>query len=110
MPMSAKPGYLSYQEICHIIGPTGQLTEAGLAKMKYLKAVQLESQRLLPSVWGTARQFDKDITISGYNIPAGTMVTRGEIARPSRDIRGSFHAGKPSLCHKEPLKGNKCPY
>ena len=65
-----------YQEICQTIGPTGQLSEAGLARMKYMKAVQLESQRLLPSVWGTARMFDKDITIRGYNIPAGTMVTR----------------------------------
>ena len=65
-----------YQEICDTIGPSGHLTEAALAKMRYMKAVQMESQRILPSVWGTSRVFDKDITVNGYNIPAGTTVIR----------------------------------
>ena len=65
-----------YQEICQTIGPTGQLTETALAKMRYMKAVQMESQRISPSVWGTSRVFDKDIVVSGYNIPAGTTIAR----------------------------------
>ena len=46
---------LLYREICDTIGPRGQLTEAALAKMKYIKAVQMESQRILPAIWGTSR-------------------------------------------------------
>ena len=65
-----------YKEISHTIGPTGQLTETGLAKMRYMKALQMESQRILPSVWGSSRMFDKDIVVNGYNIPAGTTVLR----------------------------------
>ena len=65
-----------YQEICDTIGPSGHLTEAALAKMRYMKAVQMESQRILPSIWGTSRMFDKDIVVNGYNIPAGTTVIR----------------------------------
>ena len=65
-----------YQEICQTIGPTGHLTETALAKMRYMKAVQMESQRILPSVWGSSRMFDKDIVVNGYNIPAGTTVLR----------------------------------
>ena len=49
---------------------------AALAKMRYMKAVQMESQRILPSIWGTSRVFDKDIVVNGYNIPAGTTVIR----------------------------------
>lgn len=44
-----------YREICDTIGPRGELTEAALAKMKYIKAVQMESQRILPAIWGTSR-------------------------------------------------------
>ena len=65
-----------YQEICDTIGPSGHLTESDLAKMRYMKAVQMESQRIQPSVWGTSRMFDKDLIINGYKIPAGTTVVR----------------------------------
>ena len=65
-----------YQEICDTIGPCGHLTESDLAKMRYMKAVQMESQRIQPSVWGTSRMFDKDLIINGYKIPAGTTVVR----------------------------------
>ena len=65
-----------YQEICQTIGPTGHLTQSDLAKMRYMKAVQMESQRIQPSVFGTSRMFDKDLVINGYNIPAGTTIVR----------------------------------
>ena len=65
-----------YKEICDTIGPEGHLTEAALNKMVYMKAVQMESQRLQPAVWGTSRIFRKDVAISGYRIPAGTTVAR----------------------------------
>jgi len=65
-----------YKEICKVIGPTGDLTEAALAKMKYMKAVQFESQRILPAIFGTSRYFEKDITVGGFRIPKGTVVVR----------------------------------
>ena len=46
---------LLYQEICRFMGPKGKMTESALAKMKYLKACQTESQRMLPAVFGSSR-------------------------------------------------------
>ena len=54
-----------YKEICDVIGPQGQLTESSLAKLKYMKAVQMESQRILPAIWGSSRYNN---TISGIII------------------------------------------
>ena len=65
-----------YKEICDVIGPKGDLTEAALAKMKYLKAVQFESQRMIPAIFGTSRYFEKDITVGGFRIPKGTVIVR----------------------------------
>jgi len=58
------------------MGPTGRLTPAALAKMKYLQACQKESQRLLPVVFGTGRQTQVDMVLGGYHIPSGTKVVR----------------------------------
>lgn len=68
-----------YKEICDVIGPQGQLTESSLAKMKYMKAVQMESQRILPAIWGSSRVYDKDVVIGGYSIPRGTAVIRAGV-------------------------------
>ena len=45
-----------YQEICDTIGPQGKVTESSLGKMRYLKACQTESQRILPAVFGSSRR------------------------------------------------------
>ena len=45
-----------YQEICDTIGPQGKVTESSLGKMRYLKACQMESQRILPVVFGSSRR------------------------------------------------------
>ena len=65
---------LLHREICSSLGPRGSLTPCALASMRYLKAVQAESQRLLPAIWATARVYDRDVTIAGYSIPRGTQV------------------------------------
>jgi len=65
-----------YQEICDVIGPDGNITEASLAKMKYLKACQTESQRMLPAAFGTSRRIQEDIVLGGYEIPKGTTLVR----------------------------------
>ena len=57
---------LLYREICQAIGPRGHLTEEKLNKMTYMKAVQMESQRLLPAVWGSSRTFRKDVAVQGF--------------------------------------------
>lgn len=57
-----------YQEICDIIGPDGKMTESALGKMKYMKACQTESQRILPAVFGSSRRPDKDIEIGGTTV------------------------------------------
>ncbi|XP_028968072.1 uncharacterized protein LOC100906274 [Galendromus occidentalis] len=40
----------------------------------YLRACTRESHRLLPVALGTGRILENDITLSGYNVPAGTMI------------------------------------
>merc|ERR1719431_806968 len=60
---------LLYQEICQVVGPQGRLDEAALGKMKYMKACQTESQRMLPAVLGSSHKIDSDLVIGGYNIP-----------------------------------------
>jgi len=58
-----------FKEIVDIVGTDGRLTETALSKMKYIKAVQMESQRMIPSVWATSRMYTKDIVLGGYHIP-----------------------------------------
>merc|ERR1712106_906431 len=67
---------LLYQEICDTIGPDGKMTEAALGKMKYVKACQTESQRMLPAIFGSSRRSDKDLYIRGFSIPKGTTIIR----------------------------------
>ena len=52
------------------------MTESALGKMKYMKACQTESQRMLPAIFGTSRRIERDIVIGGFNIPRGTTVVR----------------------------------
>jgi len=65
-----------YKEICDIIGPHGEMTETALAKMKYMKACQTESQRIAPATFGSSRRTDKDMVLGGYEIPKGITVIR----------------------------------
>jgi len=65
-----------YQEIIEVIGPNGTMSEEALAKMKYLKACQTESQRILPALFGTSRKTTVDMVLGGYQVPAGTTVVR----------------------------------
>ena len=73
-----------YQEIKEKLGDK-KLTPKILNELKYLKAVQHESSRLLPSVGGMARITQKDIVCSGYQIPKGTYVAYGFTALMRRE-------------------------
>ena len=67
---------LLYQEICATIGPEVAVPETALAKMKYMKACQTESQRILPTVFRTVRRAEEGLVIGGYEIPKKTTVLR----------------------------------
>ena len=41
--------------------------------MRYLHACNLEAQRLFPLVQGISRVTQKDLVLSGYLVPAGTV-------------------------------------
>lgn len=62
-----------YQEIKEKLGDN-KLTPAILNELKYLKAVQHESQRLLPAIGGVSRLSQKDMVLKGYQIPKNTMI------------------------------------
>jgi len=57
------------------ICPSGDITEDHLKEMTYLKACIRESHRLTPGLTlGTARPAPRDLEMSGYEIPEGTLI------------------------------------
>ena len=65
---------LLYQEIRTVV-KDGGITESKLNQMKYLKACLQESQRLKPAVSGFSRTVPTDITLGGFQVPKGTVVS-----------------------------------
>ena len=64
---------LLYREIQEVMGE-GEVTVAGLKRMKYLRACSQESQRLLPVVSASSRRTQTDLVLSNYHVPAGSCV------------------------------------
>ncbi|CAL1535881.1 unnamed protein product [Lymnaea stagnalis] len=63
------------KEILDIVGPDGPLTKQALAQMSYLKACVKESFRInFPTIGGTIRALPVDVILSGYRVPAGTLI------------------------------------
>lgn len=52
-----------------------EFTEASMKNVPYLRACIKESQRVYPLVIGNARGLTRDSVISGYRVPAGTIVS-----------------------------------
>ncbi|XP_031571785.1 uncharacterized protein LOC116305923 [Actinia tenebrosa] len=63
-----------YEEIVSVTGKDGYLTAKNMGRISYLKACLKESMRVNPVVIGNARFLDEDIVLSGYNIPAKTLI------------------------------------
>ncbi|XP_054706842.1 LOW QUALITY PROTEIN: uncharacterized protein LOC129216650 [Uloborus diversus] len=66
---------LLYQEIMKTLPHKDQkMTPVAFSEFRYLKSCLKESQRLHPIAGGAARVLDHDVVMSGYKIPAGTMI------------------------------------
>lgn len=63
-----------YEEIIKVAPKGTQPTKEHIDHMPYLKGVIRESLRIYPVAPGVARVLDHDITVQGYNIPAGTCI------------------------------------
>ncbi|XP_070561093.1 probable cytochrome P450 301a1, mitochondrial isoform X3 [Ptychodera flava] len=63
-----------YEEIMSVLPSSGKITADALQKMVYLKGCIKETFRQFPTVIGTARVTSTDMVLSGYHVPAGTMV------------------------------------
>ena len=55
-----------HEEICSVLGPRGEVNEAGLGKMRYLKACQTESQRMANASFATSRRLQVYKTVSRH--------------------------------------------
>ncbi|PFX18324.1 cytochrome P450 27C1-like [Stylophora pistillata] len=63
-----------YEEVTSLVGPHGDFTPESFAKLEYIKACVKESMRLHPAAHSWARVLTQDLLLSGYLVPAGTMV------------------------------------
>jgi len=63
-----------YKELKSALGKDGRLTSKILPKLPYLRACQMESQRLLPVTFGIGRQTETDMVLGGYQVPRRTKV------------------------------------
>ncbi|CAH3104924.1 unnamed protein product [Porites lobata] len=63
-----------YEEVLSLIGPHGDFNSENFAKLQYIKACVKESMRLHPIASGWARLLNQDVVISGYNVPANTVI------------------------------------
>ncbi|PIK34440.1 putative cytochrome P450 10 [Apostichopus japonicus] len=68
-----------YEEISRVVLPDEPVTPEVLQMLPYLKACVKESGenlpfKLFPTIDGTSRILDKNITLSGYNIPANSII------------------------------------
>ncbi|XP_035220008.1 LOW QUALITY PROTEIN: probable cytochrome P450 12a4, mitochondrial [Stegodyphus dumicola] len=64
-----------YEEIRKVLpNESDKITPTVFGELRYLKSCLKESMRLDPIVRGNARTLDHDVVISGYRVPAGTVI------------------------------------
>ncbi|XP_035231609.1 probable cytochrome P450 12a4, mitochondrial [Stegodyphus dumicola] len=72
-----------------------KITQNVFNELKYLKSCMKESQRMNPVIGGTGRQLETDVVISGYQVPAGTLIAVSfqEVYRDEKYFKNpeSFH-------------------
>jgi len=64
-----------FEEVDRVLGDTEEPTWEQITQLHYLNQVIKESHRLLPPVPGVGRSLENDLYVSGYLIPAGTVIT-----------------------------------
>jgi len=64
-----------HREVTRLMGPEDKLTPDKLNKLKYPMAVLKETMRMLPVTSGFGRLTQKDMVMSGYQIPKGTRAS-----------------------------------
>ncbi|MCM3761955.1 cytochrome P450 [Alkalihalobacillus oceani] len=62
-----------YQEVSRVVGDR-PATLADLSKLSYTENVIKETLRIQPTVWLISRYAEQDVTLGGYEIPAGSEV------------------------------------
>lgn len=102
------------EEVYQVLGPTAHFTRDKLSEMPYLKAVMRETNRHTPpGPLFTLRFLDQDVTLCGYNVPAGTriimsieglqndpaIVDKPEVYQPERFLQDAVEERK-----SDPLK------
>ncbi|XP_035214006.1 probable cytochrome P450 12a4, mitochondrial [Stegodyphus dumicola] len=64
-----------YEEISRLLPSKDlRITQEVFSELRYLKSCMKESQRMDPVVSGTVRQLENDVVLSGYKVPAGTLI------------------------------------
>lgn len=58
-----------------ILGTEAEPSYRDVANLKPLQHVLLETLRLYPPIWGVTRTPKRDVTLSGYRVPAGSIVS-----------------------------------
>ncbi|XP_033101536.1 1,25-dihydroxyvitamin D(3) 24-hydroxylase, mitochondrial-like [Anneissia japonica] len=63
-----------YQEVINMTDKDEPIRSEHFQNIPYMKAFVKETFRMLPTTDGTSRKLDQDIVLSGYNIPADTLI------------------------------------
>ncbi|XP_019631487.1 PREDICTED: cytochrome P450 10-like [Branchiostoma belcheri] len=63
-----------YREIVEVVPPGQTIDDKILNRMHYLRAVVKETFRVYPTVGNNLRTLDRDIVLSGYVVPARTVI------------------------------------
>ncbi|XP_071958319.1 1,25-dihydroxyvitamin D(3) 24-hydroxylase, mitochondrial-like [Antedon mediterranea] len=63
-----------YQEVISMADENEPITSDHLQDVPYLKACIKETFRMFPTTDGTSRKLDRDVVLSGYTVPADTLI------------------------------------
>ncbi|XP_006825135.1 cytochrome P450 10-like [Saccoglossus kowalevskii] len=84
-----------HQEVDSVLANSQEMTLESLQNIPYLKACVKETHRMMPTIDGTTRIPDKDIVLSGFHIPAKTVVRTHCIAGLMHEYFDEPHVFKP---------------
>ncbi|XP_070575854.1 probable cytochrome P450 49a1 isoform X2 [Ptychodera flava] len=95
-----------YQEVSRTLTDGEPITVQTLQRLPYLKACIKETHRMMPTIDGTTRIPDKDIVLSGYHIPANSVIRTHCIAGCMEEYFPDQHIYKPERWLRKDCKIN----